>query len=101
MSRRLFQGEHQPLRITPSRAKGTNGDIIAHRDDDQFESVEASRSERTNAMAATTSGDIIGIWQLQHSDCSSCVLWLAQRCLVQAILALCVQLTWLGLAKAV
>jgi len=54
------KGEHQPLRITPSRAKGTNGDIIAHRDDDQFESVEASRSERTNAMAATTSGDIIG-----------------------------------------
>merc|ERR1712046_50783 len=48
------------LKGLPSRAKGTSGDIIAHRDDDMFETLEEVRRERTTAVAATTSGDIIG-----------------------------------------
>jgi len=51
----------QPItRALPSRAKGTSGDIIAHRDDNMFESLDPVRRERTTAVAATTSGDIIG-----------------------------------------
>ena len=57
----------QPItRALPSRAKGTSGDIIAHRDDNMFESLDPVRRERTTAVAATTSGDIIGAPHLVH-----------------------------------
>jgi hypothetical protein len=53
------QMQSQP-RAVASRAKGTSGDIIAHRDDNMFESMDPIRRERITAVAATTSGDIIG-----------------------------------------
>eukprot|EP00656_Telonema_subtile_P024782 TRINITY_DN26949_c0_g1_i1.p1 TRINITY_DN26949_c0_g1~~TRINITY_DN26949_c0_g1_i1.p1 ORF type:complete len:277 (+),score=45.14 TRINITY_DN26949_c0_g1_i1:19-849(+) len=51
--------EHPVFRQLQSRAKGTSGDIIAHRDNDDFEASEVQRPG-SYAMAATTSGDIIG-----------------------------------------
>jgi len=49
-----------------ARAAGTSGDIIAHRDDTEFETTapipagRVSRSRGAATVAATTSGDIIG-----------------------------------------